>query len=99
MKSILIPVEESELLHRCWNPPCWWRGVSAATWRACMSGRTSPACIAATGMGAPYVVEDFRKEDWDSIQRSRTEFERFLNRHDVPLDGGAGTGQPGRPSG
>jgi nucleotide-binding universal stress UspA family protein len=94
MKSILIPVEESELLDSVLETAL----LVARRFGSHMEGlHVRPdfaGIIAATGMGAPYVVEDFRKEDWDSIQRSRTEFERFLNRNDVPLDGGAGTGQP-----
>jgi len=94
MKSILIPVEESELLESVLESAL----LVARRFGSHMEGlHVRPdfaGIIAATGMGAPYVVEDFRKEDWDSIQRSRTEFERFLNRNDVPLDGGAGTGQP-----
>jgi nucleotide-binding universal stress UspA family protein len=94
MKSILIPVEESELLESVLETAL----LVARRFGSHMEGlHVRPdfaGIIAATGMGAPYVVEDFRKEDWESIQRSRTEFERFLNRHNVPLDGGAGTGQP-----
>jgi nucleotide-binding universal stress UspA family protein len=94
MKSILIPVGESELLESVLETAL----LVARRFGSHMEGlHVRPdfaGIIAATGMGAPYVVEDFRKEDWESIQRSRTEFERFLNRHNVPLDGGAGTGQP-----
>src|SRR3712207_424631 len=48
--------------------------------------------IAATGMGAPYVIEDFRREDWEAIQRARGAFESFLDQHQIPLDSGANTG-------
>ena len=94
MKSILIPVEESELLESVLETAL----LVARRFGSHMEGlHVRPdfaGIIAATGMGAPYVVEDFRKEDWESIQRSRLEFEQFLNRNDIPLDGGAGTGQP-----
>ena len=95
MKSILIPVEESELLELVLETALLVARRFGSHMEELHVRPDFAGIIAATGMGAPYVVEDFRKEDRDSIQRSRTEFERFLNRNDVPLlDGGAGTGQP-----
>jgi hypothetical protein len=42
--------------------------------------------IAASGMGAPYVIEDLRREDWEGIQRAHQTFAAFLRERQIPVD-------------
>ncbi len=94
MKSILIPVEESELLPSVLQTA----HLIARRFGSYLEGLyvrpDFAGIIAATGMGAPYVIEDFRREDWEAIQRARTAFESFLEQHKILLDSGIGTGEP-----
>jgi nucleotide-binding universal stress UspA family protein len=94
MKNLLIPIEESEFLPSV---------LQSAVLVACRFGsyleglHVRPdfaGSIAASGMGAPYVIEEFRREDWEAIQRAHKTFQIYLRERHIPVDTEADAGSP-----
>src|ERR671910_2138584 len=85
MKNLLIPIEESELLPSVLQSAV----LVARRFGSYLEGlHVRPdfaGSIAASGMGAPYVIEEFRREDWEGIQRAHRTFENFMRERDVPV--------------
>jgi nucleotide-binding universal stress UspA family protein len=94
MRNLLIPIEESELLSSVLQSAV----LVARRFGSYLEGlHVRPdfaGSIAASGMGAPYVIEEFRREDWEGIQRAHRTFEAFLREHQIPIDTEAGGGGP-----
>jgi nucleotide-binding universal stress UspA family protein len=86
MKNLLIPIEESELLPSVLESAV----LVARRFGSYLEGlHVRPdfaGSIAASGMGAPYVIEEFRREDWEGIQRAHKTFEAFLRERQIPVD-------------
>jgi hypothetical protein len=94
MKNLLIPIEESELLPSVLQSAV----LVARRFGSYLEGlHVRPdfaGSIAASGMGAPYVIEEFRREDWEGIQRAHKIFEVYLRERQIPVDTGAEAGSP-----
>jgi len=94
MKNLLIPIEESELLPSVLHSAM----LVARRFGSYLEGlhvrHDFAGSIAAAGMGAPYVIEDLRPEDWEAIQRVHRTFETFLRDHQVPVGTEATNGGP-----
>ena len=86
MKNLLIPIEESELLPSVLQSAV----LVARRFGSYLEGlHVRPdfaGSIAASGMGAPYVIEEFRREDWEGIQRAHRTFEAFMRERQIPVD-------------
>jgi nucleotide-binding universal stress UspA family protein len=86
MKNLLIPIEESEFLPSVLQSAV----LVARRFGSYMEGlHVRPdfaGSIAASGMGAPYVIEEFRREDWEGIQRAHKTFGAFMRERDFPVD-------------
>jgi nucleotide-binding universal stress UspA family protein len=94
MKNLLIPIEESELLPSVLESAV----LVARRFGSYLEGlHVRPdfaGSIAASGMGAPYVIEEFRREDWEGIQRAHKTFGAFLRKHQIPCDTEADASTP-----
>ena len=86
MKNLLIPIEESEFLPSVLQSAV----LVARRFGSYLEGlHVRPdfaGSIAASGMGAPYVIEEFRREDWEAIQRAHRTFEVYLRERRIPVD-------------
>ncbi len=94
MKNLLIPIEESEFL-----PSVLQSAVLVArrlgSYLEGLHVRPDFAgSITASGIGAPYVIEEFRREDWEAIQRAHRTFEVYLRERRIPVDTRAEAGGP-----
>ena len=94
MKNLLIPIEESEFLPSVLQSAV----LVARRFGSYMEGlHVRPdfaGSIAASGMGAPYVIEEFRREDWEGIQRAHKTFGAFMRERDFPVDSEPDAGVP-----
>jgi nucleotide-binding universal stress UspA family protein len=94
MKNLLIPIEESELLPSVLESAV----LVARRFGSYLEGlHVRPdfaGSIAASGMGAPYVIEEFRREDWEGIQRAHKTFGAFMQERDFPVDSEPDAGVP-----
>jgi nucleotide-binding universal stress UspA family protein len=85
MKNLLIPIEESEFLPSVLQSAV----LVGRRFNSYLEGlHVRPdfaGSIAASGVGAPYVIEEFRREDWEGIQRAHRTFENFMRERDVPV--------------
>jgi nucleotide-binding universal stress UspA family protein len=86
MKNLLIPIEDSELLPSVLESAV----LVARRFGSYLEGlhvrHDFAGRIAASGMGAPYVIEDLRREDWEGIQRAHQTFAAFLRERQIPVD-------------
>jgi hypothetical protein len=94
MKNLLIPIEESEFLPSVLQSAV----LVARRFGSYLEGlHVRPdfaGSIAASGMGAPYVIEEFRREDWEGIQRAHKTFGAFMREREIPVDTEAHAGDP-----
>jgi nucleotide-binding universal stress UspA family protein len=94
MKNLLIPIEESELLPSVLESAI----LVARRFGSYLEGlHVRPdfaGSIAASGVGAPYVIEEFRREDWEGIQRAHKTFGAFMREHEIPCDTNADVSNP-----
>ena len=94
MKNLLIPIEDSELLPSVLQSAV----LVARRFGSYLEGRhvrpDFAGRIAATGLGAPYLIEDFRREDWEALQRAHQTFAAFLRERQIPVDTEAGGSGP-----
>jgi nucleotide-binding universal stress UspA family protein len=94
MKNLLIPVEESELLPSVLQTAA----LVARRFGSYLEGlHVRPdfaGSIAASGMGAPYIIEEFRREDWEGIRHAHRTFEVYLRERHIPVDTGAAGNGP-----
>ncbi|HSK40304.1 MAG TPA: universal stress protein [Arenibaculum sp.] len=85
MKSILVPIEETEFLESVLQTAL----LTARAFDGYIEGlHLRPdftGVIAAAGMGASVLVEDFQRDDWDRIRVSHRRFDKFMSEHGVPL--------------
>jgi nucleotide-binding universal stress UspA family protein len=90
----LIPIEESELLPSVLQSAV----LVARRFGSYLEGlHVRPdfaGSIAASGIGAPYVIEEFRREDWEGIQRAHKTFGVFMRERDIPVDTEPDAGGP-----
>jgi nucleotide-binding universal stress UspA family protein len=93
MKNILIPLEESNTLPAILEAAALLGRRFDSYLEGLHLRMDFSGAIAAAGMGGPYVIEDFRREDWDHIQWARRTFEDFARAKGLHLGGVAeGTG-------
>ena len=94
MKNLLIPIEESEFLPSVLQSAV----LVARRFGSYLEGlHVRPdfaGSIAASGMGAPYVIEEFRREDWEGIQRAHKTFGAFMRERQIPVDTEADASNP-----
>jgi len=94
MKNLLIPIEESEFLPSVLQSAV----LVARRFGSYMEGlHVRPdfaGSIAASGMGAPYVIEEFRREDWEGIQRAHKTFGNFMREREIAVDTEADASHP-----
>lgn len=85
MKSILVPIEETDFLESVLKTAL----LTARTFDGYIEGlHLRPdftGVIAAAGMGASVLLEDFQRDDWDRIQTSHRRFDAFMSGQGVPL--------------
>jgi len=85
MKNLLIPIEESEFLPSVLQSAILVARMFGSYLEGLHVRPDFAGSIAASGMGAPYVIEEFRREDWEGIQRAHRTFEAFLRDHKIPV--------------
>src|SRR5688500_5236020 len=94
MKNLLIPIEDSEFLPSVLQSAVLVARRFASYLEGLHVRPDFAGHIAATGLGAPYVIEDFRREDWEAIQRAHHTFAAFLRERQIPVDTEAGDRGP-----
>ncbi|MCW2242479.1 universal stress protein [Azospirillum canadense] len=93
MRSILVPLEESDMLASVLQTAA----VAAQEWSSYLEGlyvRREFAGTIPLDSGVPVLIEDLRRDEWDRVQRAHALFNTVMGERNIPVDGRSGASGP-----